>query len=106
MDYSCIVFDTAPTGHTLRLLQFPTTLQKGLSKLMGLKGMLGGLMSSFGSMFGGASGDDVQGQLLGKLEQLKVGGIVTNHLPPYPSSLTLYSFTCVQKNRVQYICYV
>lgn len=72
MDYSCIVFDTAPTGHTLRLLQFPTTLQKGLSKLMSLKGMFGGMLSQLGSLFGGASGEDVQGQLLGKLEQLKV----------------------------------
>lgn len=71
MDYSCIVFDTAPTGHTLRLLQFPTTLQKGLSKLMSLKGMFGGVLNQLGSLLGGG-GDDVQGQLLGKLEQLKV----------------------------------
>ena len=48
MDYSCIVFDTAPTGHTLRLLQFPTTLQKGMDKLLSLKGSLGGLLSQVG----------------------------------------------------------
>lgn len=72
MDYSCIVFDTAPTGHTLRLLQFPTTLQKGLSKLMSLKGVFGGIMNQLGSLFGSAPGDNVQDQLLGKLEQLKV----------------------------------
>ena len=106
MDYSCIVFDTAPTGHTLRLLQFPTTLQKGLSKLMGLKGMLGGLMSSFGSMFGGASGDDVQGQLLGKLEQLKVGGNVTTTcllaLPALPTTPPLVLKSKIGCN----ICYV
>ncbi|CAN8306525.1 unnamed protein product [Cochlearia groenlandica] len=45
MDYATIVFDTAPTGHTLRLLQFPATLEKGLSKLMSLKSRFGGLIN-------------------------------------------------------------
>lgn len=45
MDYSVIVFDTAPTGHTLRLLQFPATLEKGLAKMMSLRNKFGGLLS-------------------------------------------------------------
>jgi arsenite/tail-anchored protein-transporting ATPase len=43
--YDTIVFDTAPTGHTLKFLNFPNILQKGLEKLMGLKEKFSGMLS-------------------------------------------------------------
>lgn len=52
MDYSIIVFDTAPTGHTLRLLQFPSTLEKGLGQLMSLKSKFGGMLGQVCSYYG------------------------------------------------------
>ncbi|XP_074279917.1 ATPase GET3A-like [Silene latifolia] len=70
MDYSVIVFDTAPTGHTLRLLQFPSTLEKGLTKMMALKNKFGGLLSQMTRMFGVEDefGEDA---ILGRLEGMK-----------------------------------
>eukprot|EP00930_Biecheleria_cincta_P039446 TRINITY_DN27125_c0_g1_i1.p1 TRINITY_DN27125_c0_g1~~TRINITY_DN27125_c0_g1_i1.p1 ORF type:complete len:388 (+),score=72.36 TRINITY_DN27125_c0_g1_i1:45-1208(+) len=52
MPYSVIVFDTAPTGHTLRLLGFPELLEKGLSKFGSLQSSFGGLMQMVQSMAG------------------------------------------------------
>ncbi|EYU32037.1 hypothetical protein MIMGU_mgv1a012717mg [Erythranthe guttata] len=70
MDYSCIVFDTAPTGHTLRLLQFPSTLEKGLAKIMSLKSRFGGLLGQMTRLFG--LGDEFgEDAILGKLEGMK-----------------------------------
>jgi arsenite-transporting ATPase len=37
MDYGTVVFDTAPTGHTLRLLSFPSTLEGAFAKIMEFK---------------------------------------------------------------------
>ncbi|KAL6005549.1 ATPase get3a [Asimina triloba] len=70
MDYSVIVFDTAPTGHTLRLLQFPSTLEKGLEKLMAVKNRFGGVLSQMTRLFGMEDefGEDA---ILGKLESMK-----------------------------------
>ena len=52
-NFELIIFDTAPTGHTLRLLNFPKILEKGIVKLIELKEKFGGMLSSMGGMMGG-----------------------------------------------------
>lgn len=54
--FDLIIFDTAPTGHTLRLLNFPTILEKGLLKLMELKDKFGGVLNSMSGMMGQGAG--------------------------------------------------
>ncbi len=52
MDHSVVVFDTAPTGHTLRLLQMPGTMGSALAKFSELQARFGGILGQVGSMLG------------------------------------------------------
>ena len=63
LSYETIIFDTAPTGHTLRFLQFPTVLEKALAKISQLSTqfgpMLNTIMGARGGMPGGGNLDDM-----------------------------------------------
>ena len=83
LSYDTIVFDTAPTGHTLRFLQFPTVLEKALAKISQLSGrfgpMLNGIMGAQG--LGGQGGID---EMLQKMESMRetIGEVNTQFKDP------------------------
>ncbi|PWA63355.1 Anion-transporting ATPase-like domain-containing protein [Artemisia annua] len=68
--FTRIVFDTAPTGHTLRLLSLPDFMDASIGKIMKLKKKLSSATSAFKSMFGKEQPPLVEGAS-DKLEQLR-----------------------------------
>eukprot|EP01104_Vermistella_antarctica_P020145 TRINITY_DN842_c1_g1_i2.p1 TRINITY_DN842_c1_g1~~TRINITY_DN842_c1_g1_i2.p1 ORF type:complete len:355 (-),score=105.11 TRINITY_DN842_c1_g1_i2:206-1270(-) len=67
LEFDAVVFDTAPTGHTLRLLALPEALNKGMNKLLSIKDKLGGMMAGMSAMMGGQGPN--AGSILDKLEE-------------------------------------
>lgn len=92
MDYDVVVFDTAPTGHTLRLLSFPTILEKALGKLMDLKDRFGGILGQASAMFGGGNPGQMQDMMLGKLEETRA---IINKVNDAFQDPELTTFVCV-----------
>ena len=70
LSYEVIVFDTAPTGHTLRFLQFPTVMEKALSKLSQLSSQLGPMLNTVLGARGGGGGQNLD-DILAKMESLR-----------------------------------
>ncbi|KAI3403924.1 GET3 [Candida oxycetoniae] len=87
ISYRTIIFDTAPTGHTLRFLQLPSTLQKLLGKFQQLSGKLGPMMSMLG---GGAAGG--QQDMFEKLNEVQKNVAEVNEQFTDPDVTT---FVCV-----------
>ncbi|CAI5958253.1 unnamed protein product [Closterium sp. NIES-64] len=68
-DFTRIVFDTAPTGHTLRLLSLPDFLDASIGKILTLKNKISSATSAVKSLFGQEDGKP--DTAVEKLEQLK-----------------------------------
>ncbi|KAI8633926.1 putative arsenite translocating ATPase [Xylariaceae sp. FL1651] len=71
LSYEVIIFDTAPTGHTLRFLQFPSVLEKALAKISQLSNQYGPLLNGFlGSQGQLPNGQNIN-DMMEKLEGLR-----------------------------------
>lgn len=93
LDFDVVVFDTAPTGHTLRLLSFPTILEKAFAKVWELKDRFGGLIGQATALLsGGNNPAQAQEQLLGKLEETRAVINKVNQAFRDPAKTT---FVCV-----------
>jgi arsenite-transporting ATPase len=72
LKFDLVIFDTAPTGHTLRLLNFPNILDKALVKIIQLKEKVGPMMGQLSAMMGGsAPGKDSFSAVFDKIDDFK-----------------------------------
>jgi arsenite-transporting ATPase len=98
LQFSVIVFDTAPTGHTLRLLNLPGTLEMWITKAISLSDSFSPYMSMFQQMapmmgeMGAAMGNIDPQEMLAALPSIKaaVADVVEQFSNP-----DLCTFVCV-----------
>ncbi|MFC6826424.1 ArsA family ATPase [Halopelagius fulvigenes] len=58
-----VVVDTAPTGHTLRLLELPEVMDSMLGRIARMKQQFSGMMDQIKGLFGGGTNDSGMGDL-------------------------------------------
>ena len=94
--YDLIVFDTAPTGHTLKLLQMPDILQVGIEKLQGWQSTLWGYWEMFKGLGSSASKKTLHAkeEVAAMLEEYK-RGIQKVALMLQDQQLTRFIVVCI-----------
>ena len=99
MQFDIVLFDTAPTGHTLRLLAMPESVQKLLSKVMSMKSLIMPALSAImGPAANGGNGFAEQEEKMQKglrvinniVEQFKDPDVTTFIPVMIPEFLSLY----------------
>lgn len=87
MDAEVVIFDTAPTGHTLKLLGFPAALQSGIQKILQLKDKF----SMVSGMLGAGAGSQID-KAVENIEQLRID---VDNLKAVLTDPELTTFVCV-----------
>jgi len=93
-EHDVIIFDTAPTGHTLRLLAFPTVLEKAFEKIDALRNRFGGMINQFSKLFSSMNGASLpsQDEMLKKLDSVK---LVIRQVKKTFQDVNMTTFVCV-----------
>jgi len=68
MRHDVVVFDTAPTGHTVRMLGFPALMEKMLAKVMELQERFAGVMAPMAAAMGAP---DLMAGMAAKVTELR-----------------------------------
>ncbi|KAF6824416.1 arsenite translocating atpase [Colletotrichum musicola] len=92
MSYETIIFDTAPTGHTLRFLSFPSVLEKALAKVSQLSSQYGPLLNGFLGQGGQLPNGQNLTEMMEKLETLRE---TISEVNAQFKDETLTTFVCV-----------
>ena len=95
-NYDTIVFDTAPTGHTLKLLALPEILEQGIDKLQSWQSTLWGYWQAFKTA--GSSGSLSKAQKRANLQQQ-----VTDRLQNYKQGIQKVALMLQDQQRTRFV---
>ncbi len=70
-EFDMVIFDTAPTGHTLRLLSLPDYLDSFVGRMLKMRMRFGNLFKSLKGFFGGGGAGEGEDNSVQMLESLK-----------------------------------
>lgn len=110
LSYSVIIFDTAPTGHTLRFLQFPTVLEKALGKIAQLSGRFGPMLNGILGAQGAPQMEEVMQkmesmrQVIGEVSKQFKDAELTTSAPFLPPSLLSVSMGLTAVHVCSFVC--
>jgi arsenite-transporting ATPase len=70
-EYDIVVFDTAPTGHTLRLLSFPEMMDSWVGKMIKIRRQVGSMAKAFKSIMPFMGDEEEEDRALEDMEETK-----------------------------------
>ncbi|MCE5213792.1 MAG: TRC40/GET3/ArsA family transport-energizing ATPase [Methanobacterium sp.] len=70
-EYDFVIFDTAPTGHTLRLLSFPEMMDSWVGKMIKIRRQVGSMAKAFKNIMPFMGDEEEEDQALEDMEETK-----------------------------------